>query len=84
MELFDVCIWFYADCKALEYYIIRAQKSHLASDIMLTMSRSTAMSGDIGHCCISSRGYTLHSFVLLDGITTFLQGLSESICIFTA
>lgn len=42
-----MCTWFYADHKALENYIIRAQKSPLAREIMLTMSRSTAMTGDI-------------------------------------
>ncbi|MBQ6212456.1 MAG: hypothetical protein IJJ57_06140, partial [Ruminococcus sp.] len=56
MELFDVCIWFYVGCKALEYYINREQKSHLASDIMLTMSRSTAMSGDIRHTLYLIKG----------------------------
>ena len=42
-----MCTWFYADHKALENYITRAQKSPLAREIMLTMSRSTAMTGDI-------------------------------------
>ena len=42
-----MCIWFYADYKSLENYITRAQKSPLANEIMLTMSRSVAMTGDI-------------------------------------
>ena len=42
-----MCTWFYADHKTLENYITRAQKSPLAREIMLTMSRSTAMTGDI-------------------------------------
>ena len=42
-----MCTWFYADHKALENSITRAQKSPLAREIMLTMSRSTAMTGDI-------------------------------------
>lgn len=42
-----MCTWFYADHKTLENYITRAQKSPLANDIMLSMSRSTVMTGDI-------------------------------------
>ncbi len=42
-----MCTWFYADYKSLENYITRAQKSPLANEIMLTMSRSIAMTGDI-------------------------------------
>jgi len=42
-----VCTWFYADYKSLENYITRACKSPLANEIMLTMSRSTVMTGDI-------------------------------------
>ena len=42
-----MCTWFYADYKSLENYITRAQKSPLANEIMLTMSRSVAMTGDI-------------------------------------
>lgn len=42
-----MCTWFYTDYKTLENYIIRAQKSPLTNEIMLTMSRSTAMTGDI-------------------------------------
>ena len=42
-----MCTWFYADHKALENYITRAQRSPLAREIMLTMSRSTAMTRDI-------------------------------------
>ena len=42
-----MCTWFYADYKSLEKYITRAQKSPLANEIMLTMSRSTVMTGDI-------------------------------------
>ncbi|SFY04310.1 SOS response-associated peptidase [Ruminococcus sp. XPD3002] len=42
-----MCTWFYADHKTLENYITRAKKSPLTNEIMLTMSRSTAMTGDI-------------------------------------
>ena len=42
-----MCTWFYADYKSLESYITKAQKSPLANEIMLTMSCSTAMTGDI-------------------------------------
>ena len=42
-----MCTWFYADYKSLEKYITRAQKSPLANEIVLTMSRSTVMTGDI-------------------------------------
>lgn len=42
-----MCTWFYADYKSLENYITRAQKSPLANEIMVTMSRSIAMTGDI-------------------------------------
>lgn len=42
-----MCTWFYADYKSLENYITRAQKSPLANENMLTMSRSTAMTGEI-------------------------------------
>ena len=42
-----MCTWFYADYKALENYITSAQKSPLANEIMLSMSRSVVMTGDI-------------------------------------
>ena len=42
-----MCTWFYADYKSLENYITIAQKSPLANEIMVTMSRSVAMTGDI-------------------------------------
>ena len=42
-----MCTWFYADYKSLENYITRAQKSPLTNEIMYTMFRSTAMTGDI-------------------------------------
>ena len=42
-----MCTWFYTDYKTLENYITRAKKSPLTNEIMLTMSRSTAMTGDI-------------------------------------
>lgn len=42
-----MCTWFYADYKSLENYITRAQKSPLANEIMVTMSRNIAMTGDI-------------------------------------
>ncbi len=42
-----MCTCFYTDYKSLENYITRAQKSPLANEIMLTMSRSIAMTGDI-------------------------------------
>ena len=42
-----MCTWFYADYKSLENYITKAQKSPLANEIMLTMSRNTVMTGDI-------------------------------------
>ena len=42
-----MCTWFHADYKSLENYITRAQKSPLANEIMVTMSRSIAMTGDI-------------------------------------
>ena len=42
-----MCTWFYADYKSLENYKTRARKSPLANEIMLTMSRSTVMTGDI-------------------------------------
>lgn len=42
-----MCTWFYVDYKALENYITRAQRSPLANEIMLTISRITTMTGDI-------------------------------------
>jgi len=42
-----VFTWFNADHKSLENHITRAKKSPLANAIMLTMSMSNSMTGDI-------------------------------------
>jgi len=70
-----VCTWFYADYKSLENYITRAQKSPLANEIMLTMSRSTVMTGDIRPTDVaaviaSGRSGNMGVFPMVWGFTT--------------
>lgn len=70
-----MCTWFYADYKSLENYIARAQKSPLANEIMLTMSRSIAMTGDIRPTNVaaviaSGRSGNIGVFPMVWGFTT--------------
>ena len=75
MEVSAVCTWFYADYKSLESYITKAQKSPLANEIMLTMSRSTVMTGDIRPADVaaviaSGRSGNMGVFPMVWGFTT--------------
>ena len=70
-----MCTWFYADYKSLENYITRARKSPLANEIMLTMSRSTVMTGDIRPTDVaaviaSGRSGNMGVFPMVWGFTT--------------
>lgn len=70
-----MCTWFYADYKSLENYIARAQKSPLANEIMLTMSRSIAMTGNIRPTNVaaviaSGRSGNIGVFPMVWGFTT--------------
>ena len=42
-----MCVWYYAESKSLSYFISKAQQLPLAHEMMITMSRSMAMSGNI-------------------------------------
>ncbi len=42
-----MCVWYYAESKSLSYFISKAQQLPLAHEMMVTMSRSMAMSGNI-------------------------------------
>ena len=69
-----MCTWFYADYKSLENYITIAQKSPLANEIMVTMSRSIAMTGDIrptdvGAVIASGRSGNMGVFPMVWGFT---------------
>ena len=42
-----MCTWFYADSHSLSYFISKAQQLPLANEIMVKLSKSMAMSGNI-------------------------------------
>ena len=46
-EVNTVCVWYYAESQSLSYFIPKAQQMPLAHEIMVVMSRSAAMSGNI-------------------------------------
>lgn len=42
-----MCVWYYAESKSLSYFISKAQQLPLAHEMMVTLARSMAMSGNI-------------------------------------